>query len=131
MRQRNGYWLRMTEILRPDQAGVTQAAAWLRAGALVAFGTETVYGLGADATNAEAVAAIFEAKGRPRFNPLICHYATADAAFRHVAADHRAREVADRFWPGPLTLVLRRQQDDPLCGNRRERRAALRSAGAA
>ncbi len=64
----------MTEILRADKAGVTRAAGLLRDGKLVAFGTETVYGLGADATNAEAVAAIFQAKGRPRFNPLICHY---------------------------------------------------------
>ncbi len=72
----------MTEILHADAEGVARAADLLRAGELVAFGTETVYGLGADATNAAAVAAIFEAKGRPRFNPLICHYPSAEPAFR-------------------------------------------------
>ena len=111
----------MTEILRADKAGVTRAAGLLRDGKLVAFGTETVYGLGADATNAEAVAAIFQAKGRPRFNPLICHYPSTDAALRHVSADDQARLVAQSFWPGPLTLVLRRAPDCPI--------ALLTSAG--
>ena len=72
---------RMTETLHDDEAGIATAARLLRAGVLVAFGTETVYGLGADATQADAVAAIFAAKGRPRFNPLICHYDSAEAAF--------------------------------------------------
>jgi L-threonylcarbamoyladenylate synthase len=90
---------------------VAEAAALLRAGELVAFPTETVYGLGADATNGKAVAAIFAAKGRPRFNPLISHFATPDAAFEEVVADSRARELARRFWPGPLTLVLPRRPD--------------------
>jgi L-threonylcarbamoyladenylate synthase len=101
----------MTEILPTTKEGVARAAELLRDGKLVAFGTETVYGLGADATNAEAVAAIFAAKGRPRFNPLICHYSSAAAAFRHVIADDRARILANAFWPGPLTLVLPRQTD--------------------
>jgi len=104
----------MTQILRADKAGVERAAAMLRAGATVAFGTETVYGLGGDATNAEAVAAVFGAKGRPRFNPLICHYPSADRAFRHVVADARALRVAAAFWPGPLTLVLPRRPDCPV-----------------
>ena len=104
----------MTMILRADQDGVKQAADLLCDGRLVAFGTETVYGLGADATNAEAVATIFQAKGRPRFNPLICHFPEAAAAFRHVIADERSRLVAHSFWPGPLTLVLRRQPDCPV-----------------
>jgi L-threonylcarbamoyladenylate synthase len=104
----------MTQILRADKAGVAQAAALLRAGALVSFGTETVYGLGGDATNAGAVAAIFQAKGRPRFNPLICHYPSTEHAFRHVVADQRALRVADAFWPGPLTLVLPRTIDCPV-----------------
>ncbi len=104
----------MTVILVPDEAGLDRAAALLRAGKLVAFGTETVYGLGADATNAAAVAAIFEAKGRPRFNPLICHYPTAEAAFDDVVADERARRIAEAFWPGPLTLVLPRRSDCPV-----------------
>lgn len=104
----------MTEILKPDFAGVERAAALLREGRLVAFGTETVYGLGADATNAEAVAAIFAAKGRPRFNPLICHYPSAEAAFEHVYAGGRAVAVARAFWPGPLTVVLPRRPDCPV-----------------
>jgi L-threonylcarbamoyladenylate synthase len=104
----------MTEMMRADSAGVSRAADWLRRGRLVAFGTETVYGLGADATNAAAVAAIFEAKGRPRFNPLIAHYNSAAAAFRHVIADGRAWRLADTFWPGPLTLVLPRRPDCPV-----------------
>jgi L-threonylcarbamoyladenylate synthase len=87
------------------------AAALLRAGALVAFATETVYGLGADARNAQAVAGIFEAKGRPHFNPLICHFAEADSAWAEVRADDRARALAAAFWPGPLTLVLPRRAD--------------------
>jgi len=104
----------MTLILRADKAGVTQAASMLREGALVAFGTETVYGLGGDATSAGAVAAIFDAKGRPRFNPLICHYPSAEQAFRHVVADERTLRVAKAFWPGPLTLVLPRKPDCPV-----------------
>lgn len=104
----------MTEILAADDAGVARAAALLRAGALVAFGTETVYGLGADATDARAVAEVFVAKGRPRFNPLICHYPDADAAFGQVAATATARRLAAALWPGPLTLVLPRRADCPV-----------------
>ncbi len=81
----------------------------LRAGLLVAFGTETVYGLGGDATNAAAVARIFAAKGRPRFNPLISHYPAAFAAFEDVIPTPIARRLAAAFWPGPLTLVLPRK----------------------
>lgn len=104
----------MTEILAPDPDGIARAASLLRAGALVAFGTETVYGLGADATNAHAVAAVFEAKGRPRFNPLICHYPDAGAAFAHVAETPAAHTLARAFWPGPLTLVLPRRTEAPV-----------------
>ena len=93
-------------------ADVAEAAALLRGGELVAFPTETVYGLGGDARNGAAVAGIFAAKGRPQFNPLICHFHEADAAFEEVRADDRARELARRFWPGPLTLVLPRR---PTC----------------
>ena len=102
----------MTEILPADAAGVARAAGLLRAGELVAFGTETVYGLGAVATDARAVARVFEAKGRPHFNPLICHYADADAAFADVVATAAAIALARALWPGPLTLVLRRR---PTC----------------
>jgi L-threonylcarbamoyladenylate synthase len=99
----------LTRRLPADPAGIAEAAALLRAGGLVAFGTETVYGLGGDATNGRAVAAIFAAKGRPHFNPLICHFPTADAAFAHVIASDDARILAAAFWPGPLTLVLPRR----------------------
>jgi L-threonylcarbamoyladenylate synthase len=102
----------VTERLSPDD--LPRAASLLRAGALVAFPTETVYGLGGDATDGRAVAGIFAAKGRPQFNPLICHYPDADAAFAHVVADDRARALAARFWPGPLTLVLPRRPDCPV-----------------
>ena len=112
---------RVTEILAPDGAGIACAAALLREGALVAFGTETVYGLGADATSASAVAAVFAAKERPRFNPLICHYPDADSAFAHVQANPTARVLAAAFWPGPLTLVLPRSPSCPV--------AALTGAG--
>ena len=81
----------------------------LRTGHLVAFPTETVYGLGADATNSVAVAGIFEAKGRPRFNPLIVHVPNAGAAERYVVMDELAAKLAAKFWPGPLTLVLPRK----------------------
>ena len=102
----------MTERLAPTE--IARAAALLRAGELVAFPTETVYGLGADATNGRAVAAVFEAKGRPHFNPLICHYARAEAAFAHVRPDPRAEALAAAFWPGPLTLVLPRRAACPV-----------------
>lgn len=104
----------MTECLPADAAGIARAAALLRAGALVAFGTETVYGLGADATDGRAVAAVFAAKERPRFNPLICHYPDAEAAFAHVAPTAVAERLAAAFWPGPLTLVLPRRPDCPV-----------------
>ncbi len=111
----------MTETLPPDAAGIARAAALLRAGELVAFGTETVYGLGADATNERAVAGIYAAKGRPRFNPLIAHYADAASALAHVRANDAAWQLAERFWPGPLTLVLPRAENCPV--------ALLASAG--
>jgi len=104
----------VTALLNVTERDISHAAALLRAGELVAFGTETVYGLGADAQNARAVAAIFEAKGRPHFNPLICHYESADAVFAHVEAGDLARVLADTFWPGPLTLVLPRKVTCPV-----------------
>ncbi|MDK3017236.1 L-threonylcarbamoyladenylate synthase [Pseudodonghicola flavimaris] len=97
-----------TETLRltPSPADLERAAGLLRAGELVAFPTETVYGLGADATNGTAVAAIYTAKGRPSFNPLIAHVPDAEAARAHVEWSDLAEQLAAAFWPGPLTLVL-------------------------
>jgi L-threonylcarbamoyladenylate synthase len=96
------------------KVAIARAAAALRAGRLVAFPTETVYGLGADATSDAAVAAVYAAKGRPRFNPLIVHVVDLRAAERLVRLDARARTLAGRFWPGPLTLVLKRRADCPV-----------------
>jgi L-threonylcarbamoyladenylate synthase len=93
---------------------ITQAAALLRQGKLVAFPTETVYGLGADATNGEAVAAIYAAKGRPQINPLIIHVHAPDALDALIEWNETARLLARQFWPGPLTLVLSRRKDSPV-----------------
>lgn len=93
---------------------IVRAARRLAQGRLVAFPTETVYGLGADATNGRAVAAVFELKGRPQFNPLIVHLADSDAAAGHGIFDDRAQRLAEAFWPGPLTLVLPRRAGSPL-----------------
>ena len=95
-----------TERLGPDEAGIARAAALLARGLPVAFPTETVYGLGAVAADGGAVARIFEAKGRPRFNPLIVHLPDAAAAEALAAMDATARRLAEAFWPGPLTLVV-------------------------
>ncbi|MCV0427781.1 MAG: threonylcarbamoyl-AMP synthase [Roseibium sp.] len=83
-------------------------------GELAAVPTETVYGLAADATNSVACAKIFEAKGRPQFNPLISHVASAEAAIEYGVFDERARKLADAFWPGPLTLVVPKRPSSPI-----------------
>ena len=95
----------MTEILPADEA-MPRAVELLRAGDVVALPTETVYGLAGDATSGGAVARIFEAKGRPRFNPLIVHVASMDMAEAIAVFDPLSRRLAAAFWPGPLTLVL-------------------------
>jgi L-threonylcarbamoyladenylate synthase len=97
-----------TPVRRADAAAVRDAAMLLRAGRLVAFPTETVYGLGADATNDYAVAEIFAAKARPRFNPLIVHVASLELAEKYAEFNGLARKLAATFWPGALTLVLPR-----------------------
>ncbi len=101
-------------IQRADDPAISEAAAIIRAGGLVAFPTETVYGLGADATNDEAVAGIFAAKERPSFNPLIVHVADAVAAAAMVAFTPEAKTLAATFWPGALTLVLPRRADSGI-----------------
>jgi L-threonylcarbamoyladenylate synthase len=98
-----------SNIFAPSPENIAAAAAAIREGGLVAFPTETVYGIGADATNDRAVASIFEAKDRPRFNPLIVHFASADEAANAAAFDTRAHRLAGAFWPGALTLVLERR----------------------
>ena len=100
-----------TEILAADVQGISKASDILRRGGLVAFPTETVYGLGADAGNDAAVARIYEAKGRPSFNPLIAHVASQEMAARFVEFDDVAERLAAAFWPGALTLVLPLRRD--------------------
>lgn len=107
-----------TKTIRLDASrngAVEEAAAILRAGGTVAFPTETVYGLGGDATDPVAVARIYEAKGRPSFNPLIAHVAHLEEAEKHGLFDETAQRLATAFWPGPLTLVLPLRESSPIC----------------
>ena len=101
-------------IVPVDKKSIAHAVELLREGKLVAFPTETVYGLGADATQGQAVAAIYAAKGRPEFNPLIAHVAEIEALDPIVEWNDEARLCAKSFWPGPLTLVLPRRKDCPV-----------------
>jgi L-threonylcarbamoyladenylate synthase len=103
----------ITANLRPaDAAAIAEAGRIIRDGGLVAFPTETVYGLGADATNGEAIARLFETKGRPRFNPLIVHVPSVGEAQKLAVFTPLARKIADAFWPGALTLVLPRRESN-------------------
>lgn len=97
-----------------DDETILRASQRIRAGCWVAFPTETVYGLGADATNDQAVAALFACKGRPRFNPLIIHFADVNAVKQHVEWNEAAQTLASAFWPGPLTLVLPKKSDSSI-----------------
>ncbi|WP_309602711.1 L-threonylcarbamoyladenylate synthase [Sphingomonas sp.] len=103
-----------TEVLPFDDAGIARAAALVLAGQPVAVPTETVYGLAADATNAAAVARIYEAKGRPSFNPLIVHVANLAAAEQLGLFDDTARALAEAHWPGPLTIVVPARPDNGI-----------------
>jgi L-threonylcarbamoyladenylate synthase len=103
-----------TRVLGADRDAIAAGARCLAAGGLVAFPTETVYGLGADAQNAAAVARLYEAKGRPAFNPLIAHVADASAGERLAQFNAGAARLAQAFWPGPLTLVLPKRTDCPV-----------------
>lgn len=89
---------------------VRRAAEILRAGGLVAFPTETVYGLGADASSAKAMARLYSVKGRPADHPVIVHFLSASEAFKWGEATQQAKALAERFWPGPLTLILKRSE---------------------
>lgn len=104
----------MAECVAASEAAIARAGELIREGRLVAFPTETVYGLGADATDDRAVARIFEAKGRPRFNPLIVHVADAQVAEKHAVFSAEATLLARHFWPGGLTLVLPRRAETTL-----------------
>ncbi len=102
------------QTLYIDKSDVDNAVTHWRAGALVAFPTETVYGLGADACNGEAVARIYSVKSRPQFNPLIVHVADVETAQRYVQWSDAAQQLADAFWAGPMTLILPRRTDSPI-----------------
>ncbi len=104
----------MPKIIEATDPAINQAAISLRQGKLVAFPTETVYGLGADATSDRAVASIYAAKGRPTFNPLIIHFADLVILESHVHWNNQAQLLADQFWPGPLTLVLSRSEKSKI-----------------
>ncbi len=104
-----------TRLLAADAAGIAEAASLLRAGRLVAFPTETVYGLGGDATDPAAVAAIYTAKARPSFNPLISHLPDVDAARAQGDFTTEAESLAEAFWPGPLTLVVPASDGTRVC----------------
>ena len=118
--------MRQTQRLTSDEAGLARAAEILRRGGLVAFPTETVYGLGADATDAQAVAGIYTAKERPSFNPLISHLDSFESAQEQGVFDETARRLAEAFWPGPLTLVV---PAAPTCTISDLARAGLDSVG--
>ena len=103
-----------TEILSSNREGTARAAQILNAGGLVAFPTETVYGLGADCTNPSAIEKIYKTKGRPEHNPLIIHAYDVEEAGKFVQMDPKATKLADSFWPGPLTLVLEQKIPEDL-----------------
>ncbi len=102
-----------TDIYNHTPENIRKAARIIKDGGLVAFPTDTVYGLGADVYNPKAVAAIFEAKGRPTFDPLISHIAEIDFLSEYACTDERVMALAKHFWPGPLTFVLKRKERNP------------------
>src|ERR1700704_5294263 len=116
----------MSRILNADQAAIKAAARCLAEGGLLGFPTETVYGLGADACNGQAIARLYEAKGRPAFNPLICHVRDRAAAARLGDFDAAAMRLAEALWPGPLTLVVPKLPD---CGVAELATAGLQTIG--
>jgi L-threonylcarbamoyladenylate synthase len=103
----------MKNIFDANQENIKKAAEIIKKGGLVAMPTETVYGLGADVFNPKAVASIFEAKGRPSFNPLISHIDDVDYLKEYALTDERVLSLAKKYWPGPITFVLNRKDDNP------------------
>ncbi len=104
----------MVEILRANQQNLKEAGKAIRRGELVAFPTETVYGLGADATSSTAVKQIYTAKTRPSNNPLIVHITSLEQAYEYGIFDERAKKLANKFWPGPMSLIVPRTKNCPL-----------------
>ena len=102
------------KIIAANQNAIEQAATILKEGGLIGMPTETVYGLAANALDGKAIARIFEAKGRPSFNPLITHFARARDIEPYAEMDERAKALAQKFWPGPLTMILKRKTNCPI-----------------
>src|SRR3954470_14629551 len=107
---------RHIDILQHPEAAIAAANATLAEGLPIGLPTETVYGLAADATNPVAITRIYETKGRPQFNPLICHMSDLAMAERHAIFDPISRKLAEAFWPGPLTLVLPLREESRIHG---------------
>ena len=103
----------ITNIYTDTEENIALAAQTIKTGGLVAFPTDTVYGLGANVYDAKAVASIFAAKGRPTFDPLISHIADIDFLPEYACTDERVMALAKHFWPGPLTFVLKRKDTNP------------------
>ena len=102
-------------MIYPDSdENIKKATELLKSGEIVALPTETVYGLAADAANETAVSKIFEIKGRPNFNPLISHYAQVSEIEKDVIFNERAKLIADEFWPGPISLILPKQENSRI-----------------
>ncbi|AEI37183.1 MAG: L-threonylcarbamoyladenylate synthase [Zymomonas mobilis subsp. pomaceae] len=111
----NAFSSRLGTVVRPcDEAGIKEAVSLIRSGLPVAVPTETVYGLAADAASNEAVARIYQAKGRPSFNPLIVHVADIEQALSIAAFSEETLKIAQLFWPGPLTMVLPLKKEAPI-----------------
>jgi L-threonylcarbamoyladenylate synthase len=104
-------------IIQPNESGISIAATLIRNGDLVAFPTETVYGLGADATQTNAIGKIYKLKGRPQTNPLIVHVGQRSWLSGIAMPDGRVDILTNNFWPGPLTLILERRSDSPVCSS--------------
>ncbi len=104
----------MVKIIATNRNSIEKAADILKSGGIVAIPTETVYGLAANALDGVAVAKVFQAKGRPNFNPLISHFHDIKDIEQHAILDERAKNLAMRFWPGPLTMILKRKSNSPI-----------------
>ncbi len=104
----------MSKLLTASEENLAKLAKLLSQGEVVAFPTETVYGLGADASNEEAVAKIYAIKNRPSFNPLISHYSSAEKAWKDVIPNELAYKLAEKFWPGPLTMILPKSKNSRI-----------------
>ena len=105
----------MTTIKKINNSNIKLAVKALNEGNLISFPTETVYGLGGDATNDLAIAKIFETKNRPKFNPLIIHFSSFDQIEKNCEINDEVRKLNTLFWPGPMTIILKKKKDSKIC----------------